>query len=63
MADNNASDSEPHERTTMQQEKAILKKKQEKREAGLQITSRPPPTHPERHGGGKVHEDHVSRSP
>lgn len=39
MADNNqndASDSEPHERTTMQQEKAILKKKQDKREAGLQ---------------------------
>ncbi|UPX16112.1 uncharacterized protein EKO05_0006535 [Ascochyta rabiei] len=39
MANNNqndASDSEPHERTTMQQEKAILKKKQDKREAGLQ---------------------------
>ena len=37
MADNNnASDSEPHERTTMQQEKAVLKKKQDKREAGLQ---------------------------
>ncbi|KAF1358871.1 hypothetical protein EJ07DRAFT_122157 [Lizonia empirigonia] len=39
MADNNqndTSDSEPHERTTMQQEKAILKKKQDKREAGLQ---------------------------
>jgi len=33
MAD---SDSEPHERTTMQQEKAILAKKQEKREAGQQ---------------------------
>ena len=33
---NDASDSEPHERTTMQQEKAILKKKQDKREAGLQ---------------------------
>jgi hypothetical protein len=37
MADNNnASDSEPQERTTMQQEKAVLKKKQDKREAGLQ---------------------------
>ncbi|KAJ4358986.1 hypothetical protein N0V95_002602 [Ascochyta clinopodiicola] len=39
MANNNqndASDSEPHERTTMQQEKAVLKKKQDKREAGLQ---------------------------
>lgn len=39
MADkdqNSGSDSEPHERTTMQQEKAINKKKQEKREAGLQ---------------------------
>jgi len=33
MAD---SDSEPHERTTMQQEKAILAKKQQKREDGLQ---------------------------
>ncbi|KAL1601040.1 hypothetical protein SLS59_005709 [Nothophoma quercina] len=33
---NDASDSEPHERTTMQQEKAVLKKKQDKREAGLQ---------------------------
>lgn len=30
------SDSEPHERTTMQQEKAIKAKKQQKREAGLQ---------------------------
>ncbi|KAF2017403.1 hypothetical protein BU24DRAFT_407434 [Aaosphaeria arxii CBS 175.79] len=30
------SDSEPHERTTMQQEKAILAKKQQRREAGLQ---------------------------
>lgn len=30
------SDSEPHERTTMQQEKAINAKKQAKREAGLQ---------------------------
>lgn len=39
MADkdqNSASDSEPHERSTMQQEKAINKKKQDKREAGLQ---------------------------
>lgn len=39
MADNNqndASDSEPHERTTMQQQKAINKKKQDRREAGLQ---------------------------
>ena len=39
MADNeqnSASDSEPHERTTMQQEKALNKKKQDKREAGLQ---------------------------
>lgn len=33
MAD---SDSEPHERTTMQQEKAVMAKKQAKREAGLQ---------------------------
>jgi hypothetical protein len=30
------SDSEPHERTTMQQEKALNAKKQAKREAGLQ---------------------------
>lgn len=30
------SDSEPHERTTMQQEKAINKKKQDKRDQGLQ---------------------------
>ncbi|KAF1939177.1 hypothetical protein EJ02DRAFT_265770 [Clathrospora elynae] len=39
MADkdqNSGSDSEPHERTTMQQEKAVNKKKQDKREAGLQ---------------------------
>ncbi len=34
--DDSASDSEPHERTTMQQEKAVNKKKQDKREAGLQ---------------------------
>jgi hypothetical protein len=34
MAD--ASDSEPHERTTMQQEKAVQAKKQQKREAGDQ---------------------------
>ena len=33
---NDASDSEPHERSTMQQEKAVNKKKQDKREAGLQ---------------------------
>jgi hypothetical protein len=39
MADkdqNSASDSEPHERSTMAQQKAINKKKQDKREAGLQ---------------------------
>jgi hypothetical protein len=39
MADkdqNSASDSEPHERSTMAQQKAINRKKQEKREAGLQ---------------------------
>ena len=41
MADKNqdkgsASDSEPHERTTMQQEKAVNAKKLAKREAGLQ---------------------------
>jgi hypothetical protein len=36
MGDNNASDSEPHERTEMQQQKAVNKKKQDKREAGLQ---------------------------
>lgn len=33
---NDASDSEVQERTTMQQEKALNKKKQDKREAGLQ---------------------------
>ncbi|KAF1852161.1 uncharacterized protein K460DRAFT_299978 [Cucurbitaria berberidis CBS 394.84] len=33
---NDSSDSEPHERTTMQQEKAVNKKKQDIREAGLQ---------------------------
>ncbi|KAF2708235.1 hypothetical protein K504DRAFT_409136 [Pleomassaria siparia CBS 279.74] len=32
------SDSEPHERTTMQQEKSVLAKKQKKREAGEQST-------------------------
>ncbi|KAF2829836.1 hypothetical protein CC86DRAFT_175641 [Ophiobolus disseminans] len=39
MADkdqNSASDSEPHERSTMAQQRAINKKKLEKREAGLQ---------------------------
>ncbi|KAJ5030832.1 hypothetical protein J3E72DRAFT_31351 [Bipolaris maydis] len=39
MADKNQndySDSEPHERSTMAQQKAINKKKQERREAGLQ---------------------------
>ncbi|KAF2848790.1 hypothetical protein T440DRAFT_147059 [Plenodomus tracheiphilus IPT5] len=39
MADkdqNSGSDSEPHERSTMQQEKSINKKKQDKRDAGLQ---------------------------
>ncbi|KAH6618672.1 hypothetical protein C7974DRAFT_34626 [Boeremia exigua] len=39
MADNNKNDdyeSKPHERTTMQQEKAVNKMKQDKREAGLQ---------------------------
>jgi len=33
---NSASDSEPHERSTMAQQKAINKKKQDRREAGLQ---------------------------
>ncbi|KAF1836011.1 hypothetical protein BDW02DRAFT_494660 [Decorospora gaudefroyi] len=39
MADkeqNSVSDSEPHERTTMQQEKAVNKKKLDKRESGIQ---------------------------
>ncbi|KAI8934773.1 hypothetical protein NX059_008460 [Plenodomus lindquistii] len=39
MADkdqNSGSDSEPHERSTLAQEKAVNKKKQDKREAGLQ---------------------------